>query len=121
MESDTKKTKITIDPVIYPVRDLDASKALFTALLGTEPYMDKPYYVGFRIGDQELGLNPQGHGQGMTGPVGYIAVDDIKASLQSLLELGAQVQQDVNEVGGGKVTAVVTDADGNPIGLIEGG
>jgi hypothetical protein len=31
------------------------------------------------------------------------------------------VQQDVNEVGGGKLTAVVTDADGNPIGLIEGG
>jgi predicted enzyme related to lactoylglutathione lyase len=56
----------------------------------------------------------------MTGPVGYISVDDIKESLQSLLELGAQVQQDVKDVGGGKLTAVVTDANGNPIGLIEG-
>jgi predicted enzyme related to lactoylglutathione lyase len=131
MESDTKDTKYTkdtkngeatrkIDPVIYPVEDLAASRALFTALLGTEPYIDKAYYVGFRMGDQELGLNPQGHGQGMTGPVGYISVDDIKESLQSLLELGAQVQQDVKDVGGGKLTAVVTDANGNPIGLIEG-
>jgi predicted enzyme related to lactoylglutathione lyase len=83
--------------------------------------MDKPYYVGFRAGDQELGLNPHGRAQGLTGPVGYIAVDDIKASLKSPLELGAQVQQDVNDVGGGKHTAVVTDRDGNPIGLIEGG
>jgi predicted enzyme related to lactoylglutathione lyase len=119
MESDTKSHS-KIDPVIYPVRDLAKSKALFTALLGAEPYMDKPYYVGFRIGDQELGLNPHGHGQGITGPVAYISVDDIKASLQSLLDLGAKVQQDVNDVGGGKLTAVVTDADGNPIGLIEG-
>jgi predicted enzyme related to lactoylglutathione lyase len=119
MEKDIKTTKI--DPVIYPVRDLGASRALFTALLGTEPSLDKPYYVGFQVGDQELGLNPQGHAQGMTGPVGYIAVDDIKTSLKSLLELGAQVRQDVNDVGGGKLTAVVTDGDGNPIGLIEDG
>jgi len=120
MESDTESQNTKIDPVIYPVSDLGKSKELFTVLLGTEPYMDKPYYVGFRIGDQELGLNPHGHGQGMTGPVGYISVDDIQTSLQSLLDLGAQVQQDVNDVGGGRLTAVVTDADGNPIGLIEG-
>lgn len=102
--------------MIYLVKDLDA-KALFGTLLGAEPYVDQPYYVGFRVGDQELGLNPHGHAQGMTGPVGYFDVADIKASLQALVDQGAQVQQDVQDVGGGKLTAIATDRDGNPIGL----
>jgi predicted enzyme related to lactoylglutathione lyase len=54
-------------------------------------------------------------------PVGYDAVDDIKASLHALVDQGAQVQLDVNDVGGGKLTAIVTDGDGNPIGLIRSG
>jgi len=53
---------------------------------------------GFRVGDQEIGLDPNGHKQGMTG---YYHVDDIKKSLQSLLDSGAQVQQEVKDVGGG--------------------
>jgi len=110
---------VKMDPVIYPVKDLDASKALFSTLLGAEPYIDQPYYVGFRVGEQEFGLNPHGHAQGMTGPVGYFDVADIRSALQSLLDRGAQLQQDVNDVGGGKLTAVVTDADGNPIGLTQ--
>ena len=44
--------------------------------------MDEAYYVGFSIGGQEVGLDPNGHSQGMTGPVGYWHVDDIKESLQ---------------------------------------
>jgi len=71
--------------VIYPVQDLDRAKALYRTLLGVEPYADEPYYFGFRVGDQELGLDPNGHGQGMTAPVGYWEVDDIEATLQQLL------------------------------------
>ena len=108
-----------MDPVVYPVKDLDSSKELFRTLLGAEPYIDQPYYVGFRVAGQEFGLNPHGHAQGMTGPVGYVAVEDIKSSVASLLRQGAQLQQDVQDVGGGKLTAVVTDADANPIGLIQ--
>ena len=79
--------------------------------------MDSPYYVGFRVGDQEIGLDPNGHNQGMTGPIGYYQVDDIKQSLQSLLDAGGQVQQDVKDVGRGMLIASVKDADGNIIGL----
>ena len=81
--------------------------------------MDEAYYVGFRIGDQEIGLDPNGHNQGMTGPVGYCHVDDIKKSLQLLLDAGAQAQQEVKDVGGGKLIASVKDADGNIIGLMQ--
>ena len=103
----------------YPVKDLAGAKKLYSKLLGVEPYADAAYYVGFRVGDQEIGLDPNGHNQGMTGPVGFYHVDDIKKSLQSLLDAGAQVQQAVKDVGGGMLIAYVKDTDGNSIGLIQ--
>ena len=55
----------------------------------------------------------------MTAPVGYWGVDDVKESLQLLLDAGAQVQQDVKDVGGGRLIASVRDADGNVTGLVQ--
>ena len=57
--------------------------------------------------------------QGMTGPAAYCHVTDIKKSLQSLLDAGAVAQQALKDVGGGKLTASVKDADGNIIWLLE--
>jgi len=108
-----------IRTVIYPVKDIAQAKTLYSKLLGVEPYVDEPYYVGFRVGDQEIGLDPNGHNQGMTGPVGYYHVNDIKKSLQILLNAGAQVQQEVKDVGGGKLIAFAKDTDSNTIGLIQ--
>ena len=75
---------------IYPVKDIAQAKMLYRKLLGVEPYADEPYYVGFKVGDQDIGLDPNGHNEGMTGPVGYYHVDDIKKSLQQLLDAGAK-------------------------------
>lgn len=108
-----------IRTVIYPVKDMSRAKVQYSKLLGIEPYVDGPYYVGFRVGDQEIGLDPNGHNAGMTGPVGYWHVDDIQKSLQLLLDAGAQMQQEVKDVGGGKLVASVKDPDGNIAGLIQ--
>jgi predicted enzyme related to lactoylglutathione lyase len=108
-----------IKTIIYPVRDLARARTLYGALLGVAPYMDEAYYVGFRVGDQDVGLDPHGHGKGMAGPLGYWHVDDIEESLKLLLEAGAEVQQAVRDVGGGKLIATVKDADGNIIGLLQ--
>ena len=108
-----------IRTVIYPVRDVAKAKALFSALVGAGPDMDEPYYVGFKVDGQDIGLDPNGHGQGLTGPLCYWHVDDIQASLRALLDAGAQAAQEVKDVGGGKLIASVTDADGNVIGLVQ--
>lgn len=108
-----------IQTIIYPVNDLAQAKALYRQLLGVEPYMDEVYYVGFKVGDQDIGLDPNGYKKGMTDPVSYYHVDDIQKSLQSLLDNGAQTQQAVKDVGGGKLVASVKDADNNVIGLIQ--
>ena len=105
--------------VIYPVKDLAQAKQSYGKFLGVEPYADGPYYVGFRVGDQEVGLDPNGHSQGMTGPVAYWDVDDIRATLELLIDAGAEVLRAVRDVGGGKLIASVKDADGNGIGLIQ--
>jgi predicted enzyme related to lactoylglutathione lyase len=104
-----------IGTVIYPIKDIARAKALFSKLLDVAPYADTAYYVGFRVGDQEIGLDPNGHKSGMTA---YYNVDDIKKSLQLLLDAGAQVEQEVKDVGGGRLIASAKDADGNIIGLI---
>jgi predicted enzyme related to lactoylglutathione lyase len=105
--------------IIYPVKNLDHAKALYGTLLGVAPYADEPYYVGFRVGDQEVGLDPNGHNKGMTGPLGYWHVGDIHASLEALLGAGAETQQAISDVGGGRLIASVKDTDGNITGLLQ--
>ena len=106
-----------IKTVLYPVKDLTAAKAVFGALLGTDPVADEPYYVGYRVGDQEVGLDPNGHAQGMTGPVSYWDVDDLEKTVAGLVEAGGTLSAPARDVGGGMLIATVTDADGNPIGI----
>ncbi|MGH9170980.1 MAG: VOC family protein [Acidimicrobiales bacterium] len=103
--------------VLYPVRDVEAAKAIFSAVLGAGPHSDAPYYVGYSVNGVEIGLVPNGHDQDMTGPVPFFDVDDIAASLGSLQAAGAQVVQEPTDVGGGMLVAKVSDADGNGIGL----
>jgi predicted enzyme related to lactoylglutathione lyase len=106
--------------VIFPVKDLERTKAIFTALLGAAPDMDEPYYVSYTAADgQHVGLNPRGHEEGMAGPVGYWHVDDIDASLAALVAAGAEGGQPVTQVGPGRRIATVTDPDGNVIGLLQ--
>ncbi len=105
-----------IKTVIYPVKDITRAKALFRNLLGVEPYVESAFYIGFRVGDQEIGLDPNGHKAGMTV---YFQIDDIKQNIQSLVEAGSQVQQEIRNVGGGRLIATVKDPDGNIIGLLQ--
>jgi predicted enzyme related to lactoylglutathione lyase len=108
-----------VQTIVYPVKDLDKAKALFTALFGLAPESDTPYYVGWNVAGQEVGLDPNGHAQGLSGPVPYWHVDGIARSIQALVAAGGEVLQDAKDVGGGKLIAWVKDADGDVIGLLQ--
>lgn len=106
-----------ISLIVYPVKDVDQAKKLYGAFLGVQPYADSPYYVGYKLGDhQEVGLDPNAS---TPGPITYHEVDDIKKSLQSLLDAGAQIQQEVKDVGYGRLIATVKDAGGSILGLLQ--
>jgi predicted enzyme related to lactoylglutathione lyase len=105
-----------VKTIIYPVKEINQAKTVFGKLLEVEPYADQPYYVGFKIGDQDIGLVPGNPEAGMTA---FFHVDDIKNSLQILVDAGAQIIQDIKNVGGGRLIASVKDKDSNIIGLIQ--
>ena len=103
----------------YPVKDIARAKSLFGALLGAEATVDTPYYVQFEIGDQRLGLDPNGHTRCFPGSVGYWEVEDINARFQELVAAGATEHEGPKDVGNGARIASVKDVDGNVIGLIQ--
>ena len=105
-----------INTVIYPVKDMVQSKAMFEKLLGVVPYADQPYYIGFKVEGQDIGLVPKNAEGGMTA---FYHVDDIKSSLQILVDAGAEIIQEIKNVGGGRLVASAKDKDGNLIGLVE--
>ena len=107
-----------IRTLIYPVSNVEQTKSLLRIVLGTDPYVDAPYYVGFRTDGSEIGLDPSGHSQGMTGAVPYTEVADIKATYDLLIETGAEGVQEPKDVGQGKLIASVKDGDGNMIGIM---
>jgi predicted enzyme related to lactoylglutathione lyase len=108
---------IELNTVLYPVKDLDKAKATFTALFGVEPHVDSTYYVGYEVGGHEIGLIPNGHDQGMTGPEPYYDVEDIDATLAALQGAGAVIVQEPTDVAAGLLVAKVHDTDGNLIGV----
>ena len=98
--------------IVYPAKNVEKAKALLNKFLGIEPYVDGPYYVGYKLDDMEVGLDPNG-----TSVIAYTEVDNIESSLKGLLDAGATIHQEVKEVGGGLLIAQVKDANGNILGL----
>ncbi len=108
-----------IKTVLHPVSDLEKAKAVYTALLGQPPQNEAPYYVGFDVAGQHIGLVPGGGPQHLTSPVAFWHVADIEAKLAEVTAAGGAVRDQANEVGGGRVVATFTDPDGNVLGLLQ--
>jgi hypothetical protein len=45
------------------------------SFLDVKPYVEGPYYVGYRVGDQEVGLDPNSK----IGPIAYTDLKDIRS------------------------------------------
>jgi predicted enzyme related to lactoylglutathione lyase len=108
-----------IKTVLHPVSDLERAKAVYTALLGVPPQTDGPYYVGYEVEGQQIGLVPNGGPQGMTTPVAHWHVRDIEAKMAEVTAAGATVKESPRDVGGGRLVATFSDPDGNVLGLIQ--
>jgi predicted enzyme related to lactoylglutathione lyase len=100
--------------IVYPAADLEKAKRFFRELMGTDPYADSPYYVGYKNGDMEIGLDPNAQ---TPGALVYWTVSDISASVKQLVEAGGTVVRDVTDVANGLLVASVRDANGNTVGV----
>lgn len=115
----TDSTVEGIKTVLHPVTDLAAAKKMYAALLGLEPQADSPYYVGFDVAGQHIGLVPAGGPQSLAAPVAYWHVADLEAKLAEVVAAGGTVQEQPHEVGPGRRVATFADPDGNVLGLLE--
>lgn len=109
--------------------DVPAAVAWYSEVLGTKPYFErevdgKVAYVEFRVGDyeHELGIvdakfSPDNR-EHPGGAIVYWHVDDVQATFDRLVELGAKVHMPVIERGPGFVPASVIDPFGNILGVM---
>ncbi|MBW4062052.1 VOC family protein [Candidatus Saccharibacteria bacterium] len=102
-----------ITVTVYPVKDLEAAKKFYSTYLGTEPYVDGAYYVGYKVGDVEVGLDPNA----TVGPIVYTDTKDITAAIAEMTAAGAEVVKEPGDVGGGLLIATVKDETGNVVGF----
>ncbi len=111
--------------------DLTAAGDWYTGLLGVEPYYvfpqppAPPAYIEFRVGDDqdELGLidrkyAPSGSSDTPGGAVMFWHVDDLPATLEKLLAMGATEYEPLTEREAGFTTASLIDPFGNVLGVM---
>jgi predicted enzyme related to lactoylglutathione lyase len=105
----------------YSTTDLAAARAWYIRVLDAEPYFDEPYYVGFNVGGFELGIVPDEAATPNRAEAGvaYWGVTDAKAAWDRLLGLGATVQEELQDVGGGILIGALHDPFGNVLGVVE--
>jgi len=104
--------------VTYQVPDLAKAKQWYGTVLGKDPALEMPFFVGFVIGDSMLGLVP-GAGTSTQSDGRVIAswsVNDVDAAYRRLLDLGATVHTELRTVQQ-KRTGAVIDPFGNVIGI----
>jgi predicted enzyme related to lactoylglutathione lyase len=106
-----------LSALVFPTSDLAKSKELLSRVLGADPAFDDPHYVGFQVGRLDIGLDPNGKNRGMTGATPFFEVDEIRETVGALTTAGATIVEDVRPVGGGRFVAILSDPDGNRIGL----
>jgi uncharacterized glyoxalase superfamily protein PhnB len=111
--------------VSYWAADWQKAKSWYTELIGSEPYFLRDGYAEWRLGDDqdELGLvdsryRPSDEASGPGGAVLYWHVDDVHATFERLLRLGASEHQPPQDRGSGFVTATVIDPFGNLLGVM---
>ena len=107
--------------VAYYVSDIAKGREWYSSILGFAPYFDQPFYVGFNVGGHELGLQPTDAepANKAEGVVAYWGVADAVAALKHLLDRGATLHEDVQDVGENIKVATVKDPFGNIFGVIE--
>jgi predicted enzyme related to lactoylglutathione lyase len=114
-----------LSTVSFYAADHAAAKKWYAELLGIEPYFDRPGYFEFRLGDyqHELGVidsryAPHGSAAGPAGAVVFWHVDDVTATLEKLLAMGANEHEAPTDRGEGFITASVIDPFGNILGIM---
>lgn len=130
MENIKKQTLRGLATISFFADEITKAKEWYTELLGIEPYYsfpskEQPAYIEFRIGDyqHELGIIdkkyfPISSNSQPGGAIAFWHVDQIEATNQKLLSMGATQYEPITKRDAGFVTASVVDPFGNVLGIM---
>ena len=118
--SNKKSLMLGLRTTIYMVSDIVKGTEWYSKAFNTKPYFNEPFYVGFNICGYELGLQAEERDvDSKTENVfSYWGVDDIHETYQYLLNLGATIHEEPNNVGDDIMVASLYDPWNNIIGII---
>jgi len=116
------------NPVVHwEIMSNDKSKGqelqrFYSELFGWKIDADNPYSYGQVDTQTERGINGAvGPSEGVSRVSIYVEVDDLQATLDKAVSLGATVAMPVTEIPGAVTMAMFTDPDGHFTGIIKGG
>ncbi|GAA1021684.1 MULTISPECIES: VOC family protein [Amycolatopsis] len=122
-----------LSTVTFYSPDFEAAKRWYTDLFGVAPYLDTPAYMEWRIGDyqHEFGIVHSSYATSElsrtadlatvgqpAGAVVFWHVEDVPATLERVVAMGAKVHDAPRDRGTGFITASVIDPWGNVLGLM---
>ena len=118
-----KPTTPILDTVILLTTKLDPMVDFYRhgfELVNEQSHGD--YHKGFRLHNFYLGFDRVGESEMCTpGPISlWFAVDDLEATYQRFIDLGARSQYPPTHKPWGGYLAAVYDPDGNTVGLAQG-
>ena len=114
-----QKEFLGLRTVICKVPDIEKAKQWYAETFATQPYFDMPFYVGFNIAGYELGLQPDEKNESRSENVEiYWGVNNVEASYNRLISLGATEHNPPQNVGDEIIVATVKDPWNNIIGII---
>lgn len=118
--------KITgIESVYLRVSDLDRAARFYEEVLGLEAGNRSDSAAEFLVGDDRIGLlhAATGGGQGETGPLVFLQVEDIDGAVRELREAGVTLIGKISlmdDLDGSMIrVATFQDPDGNTLHLVE--
>lgn len=104
--------------ITYHVSDLDEAKKWYAELLDSQPILDTPFVIIFRVGDCTLSLsktNNPNRPESEQAEI-YWEVDDIDSSLQKMIDMGAKEHMPITDRLNIRIAKVI-DPFGNIIGI----
>jgi predicted enzyme related to lactoylglutathione lyase len=132
MRNDAAMSLRGFSTITFWADDVAAAMVWYAEFLGVDAYFTRPgpdgrpAYAEFRVGDYqaELGIidrryAPRGSAAEPGGAIMYWHVDDLAATVERLLSLGAKEYEPITPRGdAGFVTASVVDPFGNLLGVM---
>lgn len=110
---------VSLDTVIFYTPNMEALATFYREAFDIGPFQELPGHLGCQVGPVYLGFDQveEGEGWGENGVTLWFTVDDLEASFQRLIDLGASVRYPPTEKPWGARLASLHDPDGNIIGI----